>query len=241
MLEAKSLNKAAVPETLFADPSPANLQSTRLAVHANGDSSSCWVYVASGCRVYKLLIAMEDSSVGQGKESLLIPEHTQMALHIRYLLEILVLEKGVGLACALIQINCAWQLWHGVFARALIFMTKIFISALYVPTVSSNGYVATGGADRTVTIYDPRRWCAISRWLNCSKYEITGLTFSSVDPNYIYVQGVDYEVLCGQWKESKKAFSFRGDSNWLGFSKCSDRDILAGWCDSGSIFVADVF
>ncbi|CAA0841748.1 Unknown protein [Striga hermonthica] len=103
MLEAKSLNKAAVPETLFADPSPANLQSTRLAV------------------------------------------------------------------------------------------------------------------------------------------DITGLTFSSVDPNYIYVQGVDYEVLCGQWKESKKAFSFRGDSNWLGFSKCSDRDILAGWCDSGSIFVADVF
>ncbi|CAA0809113.1 Unknown protein, partial [Striga hermonthica] len=90
---------------------------------------------------------------------------------------------------------------------------------LYSATVSSNGYVATGGADCTVTIYDPRRWCAISGWLNCSKYEITGLTFSSVDPNYIYVQGVDYEVLCGQWKESKKAFSFRGDSNWLGFSK----------------------
>ncbi|KAL6506594.1 hypothetical protein OROHE_022426 [Orobanche hederae] len=62
-------------------------------------------------------------------------------------------------------------------------------------------------------------WCAVSRWLHCSKYEITGLAFSSVDPNYIYVQGVDYEVLCGQWRKSKKAFSFRGDSNWLGFSK----------------------
>lgn len=27
------------------------------------------------------------------------------------------------------------------------------------------------------------------------------------------------QVFCGQWKESKKVFSLRGDSNWLGFSK----------------------
>ncbi|KAL0351602.1 UNVERIFIED_CONTAM: hypothetical protein Scaly_1548900 [Sesamum calycinum] len=124
MLEAKRLNKAVVPESLIPHPSPANIRSTRLAVHANGDASSCWVYIASASRIYKL--------------------------------------------------------------------------------------------------------------------RITGLTFSSVDPNYIYVQGVDYEVLCGQWREREKAFSFRGDSNWLGFSKSSNRDIVAGWCDSGSIFVADV-
>ncbi|XP_028069590.1 uncharacterized protein LOC114272117 [Camellia sinensis] len=43
--------------------------------------------------------------------------------------------------------------------------------------------------------------------------EITGLSFASIDSDYIYIQGVDYEVLCGQWKESKKVFSFRGDSN----------------------------
>ncbi|KAG6388573.1 hypothetical protein SASPL_150003 [Salvia splendens] len=110
---------------------------------------------------------------------------------------------------------------------------------LYAVSMSSSGNIAVGGEDRTVTVYDPRRWCATSRWLNCSKYEITGLCFSSVDPNYLYVQGVDYEIMCGQWRESEKAFSFRGDSNWLGFSKCSDRDILAGWCDWGSIFVAD--
>ncbi|KAK3027788.1 hypothetical protein RJ639_042233 [Escallonia herrerae] len=105
---------------------------------------------------------------------------------------------------------------------------------------SSTGNIAVGGADRTVTIYDPRRWSTLSRWVNCSKYEITGLSFSSVDSDYIYIQGLDYEVLCGQWKERKKAFSFRGDSNWLGFSKCPNRDVLGGWCDSGSIFVADV-
>lgn len=111
---------------------------------------------------------------------------------------------------------------------------------IYAVSTSSTGTIAAGGADRTVTVYDPRRWSALSRWLNCSKYEITGLAFSSVDPNYIFVQGVDYEVLCGQWRDGEKAFSFRGDSNWLGFSKCSSRDILGGWCDSGNIFVADI-
>ncbi|KAJ7969814.1 Guanine nucleotide-binding protein, beta subunit [Quillaja saponaria] len=105
---------------------------------------------------------------------------------------------------------------------------------------SSTGNIAVGGADRTVTVYDPRRWSALSRWVHCSKYEITGLAFSSVDPDYIYIQGVDYEVFCGQWKENSKLFSFRGDSNWLGFSKCSNKDLLGGWCESGSIFVVDV-
>ncbi|XP_004516622.1 uncharacterized protein [Cicer arietinum] len=111
---------------------------------------------------------------------------------------------------------------------------------LYSVCSSSTGNIAVGGVDRTVTIYDPRRWSALSRWVHCSKYEITGLAFSTVDPDYIYIQGVDYEVFCGQWKESNKLFSFRGDSNWLGFSKCSNKDVLGGWCDSGSIFVVDV-
>ncbi|XP_057973713.1 uncharacterized protein LOC131161771 isoform X2 [Malania oleifera] len=110
----------------------------------------------------------------------------------------------------------------------------------YAVCCSSTGNIAVGGADRTVTIYDPRRWSALSRWVHCSKYEITGLAFSTTDPDYIYIQGVDYEVYCGQWKERKKIFSFRGDSNWLGFNKCPRDDVLGGWCDSGSIFVVDV-
>lgn len=111
---------------------------------------------------------------------------------------------------------------------------------LYSVCSSSTGNIAVGGVDRTVTIYDPRRWSSLSRWVHCSKFEITGLAFSTVDPDYIYIQGVDYEVFCGQWKERNKLFSFRGDSNWLGFSKCSNKDVLGGWCDSGSIFVVDV-
>ncbi|OEL38903.1 hypothetical protein BAE44_0000080 [Dichanthelium oligosanthes] len=110
---------------------------------------------------------------------------------------------------------------------------------IYSVCSSPAGLIATSGTDRAVTIYDPRRWSALSRWVGSSKYEITGLSFSSVDQSFIYVQGVDYEITCGRWKESERAFSFRGDSNWLGFSKSANTDVVAGWCESGSIFIAD--
>ncbi|TQD95545.1 hypothetical protein C1H46_018838 [Malus baccata] len=73
MLEAKSLSKAVVPSSLIKNPSPGSLQSTRLALHVAEDCSSCWVYIASGCQIYKLLIPLEESLVGEGKEGLLIP------------------------------------------------------------------------------------------------------------------------------------------------------------------------
>ncbi|THG07260.1 hypothetical protein TEA_001850 [Camellia sinensis var. sinensis] len=44
--------------------------------------------------------------------------------------------------------------------------------------------------------------------------QITGLAFASIDSDYIYIQGVDYE--------------------------CANKDVLGGWCDSGSIFVVDI-
>ncbi|XP_057795421.1 uncharacterized protein LOC131011693 isoform X2 [Salvia miltiorrhiza] len=347
MLEPKRLNKAVVPQSLIPHPSPASLQSTRLALHANGDASSCTVYIASASRIYKLRIALEDSVVGQGKQNLLIPERTQVLESSlvdrcphRSEIQSIVLAETKSMGRSLLgSVDSYGDLivsrvddfntdgstysvsprdcgvgegsWAGLcfnpgqlsmaatarsfcksidiydhdihlrtlrtlgFPTSLIFMDsfseggnsmlattegsqlsiwdlrvkenggcvqRIMGSVgdmLYAVSISSSGNIAAGGEDRTVTVYDPRRWCATSRWLNCSKYEITGLTFSSVDPSYIYVQGVDYEIICGQWREREKAFSFRGDSNWLGFSKCSDRDILAGWCDSGSIFVAD--
>ncbi|TXG53300.1 hypothetical protein EZV62_022469 [Acer yangbiense] len=446
LLEAKSLRKAVVPSTLIDNPSPGNLQSTRLALHVNEDGSSFLVYIASGCHVYKIQIGVEDSFVSEGKEGLLIPEYTQVldsALLDRcphrseiqsialagtnsagylvlgsvdsfghlivskqdtcgkdcfVLLLALVLLASL-LSCrkaceeSILASDCeapildrraassclAWQIcrvqllcvlkyisiiyvpggffvisiadfghctgkmsyqcallkfsdvdrhtysvlppdsgvgegsWTGLcfspsqwsmaavansfcksidvydqdihlrtlrtlwYPSSLNFvqnlshgnensilavtegcqltiwdlrmkekggcLQRIYGSIgdnLYTVCSSSTGNIAVGGADRTVTIYDPRRWSALSRWVHCSKYEITGLAYSSIDPDYIYVQGVDYEVFCGQWRESVKVFSFRGDSNWLGFSKSSDRDVLGGWSDSGSIFVADV-
>ncbi|KAI9201484.1 hypothetical protein LWI28_024180 [Acer negundo] len=348
-LEAKSLRKAVVPSTLIDNPSPGNLQSTRLALHVNEDGSSFLVYIASGYHVYKLQIGVEDSFVSEGKEGLLIPEYTQVldsalldrcphrseiqsiALagtnstgylvlgsvdsfgHLivskldtcdvdRHTYSVLPPDSGVGEGswtglcfspsqwsmaavansfCKSIDVydqdihlrtlrtlwypsslNFVHNLSHGNESSILAVtegcqltiwdlrmkekggcLQRIYGSIgdnLYAVCSSSTGNIAVGGADRTVTIYDPRRWSALSRWVHCSKYEITGLAYSSIDPDYIYVQGVDYEVFCGQWRESVKVFSFRGDSNWLGFSKSFDRDVLGGWSDSGSIFVADV-
>ncbi|KAJ8762098.1 hypothetical protein K2173_007153 [Erythroxylum novogranatense] len=351
MLEAKSLRKALVPPTLLQRPSPGTIQSSRLALHVNDEGSSCWVYVASGCHVYKVEISMEDSSLTKGKESLLVPVQTQVVessllnrcphrseiqsilLHEtegagylvlgsvdsyghliisklnangkdidRLTYSVLPRDSGVGEGswaglcfspshwsmaavarsfCRSVDVydqdiplrtlhtlwypsslNFLQNLNHGE-ENSLLAVTEgcqLTIwdlrmkesggcvrricgsvgNILYAVCSSSTGNIAVGGADRTVTIYDPRRWAAVSRWINCSKYEITGLAFSSLCPDYIYVQGVDYEIFCGQWKEKNKGFSFRGDSNWLGFSKSSSKDVLGGWCDSGSIFVADV-
>lgn len=317
----------------------------------NEDGSSCWVYIASASRIYKLLISLEGSSVNQGKQDLLIPEETEvlesaMVSRCPHRSEVqsivhsetdrkgcsilgsvdsyghLIVSKldssdtdadrltysvsprdcgiGEGSWAGLCFSPCQWSM--AAVARSFCKCIDVYDQDIYLRTLktlwcpssltfmqtphagnessvlavtegsqltiwdlrvkenggcvhricgsvgdmffavcsSPNGYIAAGGADRTVTVYDPRRWAALSRWKNCSKYEITALTFSSVDPDYIYVQGVDYEVLSGNWKECEKVFSYRGDSNWLGFSKTSSRDVLGGWCDSGNIFVAEV-
>ncbi|CAL9768855.1 unnamed protein product [Musa acuminata subsp. burmannicoides] len=350
MLEARSLRKAVVPASLFRDPSPGNIQSTRLALNVNDGGSSCSVYIASGCRVYKIEISMEDSVITKGKESLIIPVNAEV-IHSsavdrcphRSEIQSLVLTEGGDNCLIMGTVDCYGHLivsqldavgsvidrlsysvlprdcgigegsWAGIcfspahwstvavarsFCKSIdVYDQDIHIKSLqtlwypaslsffdnphyeghssvlavaegsqltiwdlrtnqnggcvqcvcgsigdliYSLCSSPSGTIAVGGSDRTVTIYDPRRWSAISRWVNCSKYEITGLYFSTIDSDYIYIQGVDYEVICGTWKEGRKAFSFRGDSNWLGFSKCANADVLAGWCDSGSIFVADV-
>ncbi|XP_022767905.1 uncharacterized protein LOC111312141 isoform X1 [Durio zibethinus] len=328
-LEAKSLRKAVVPSTLLDNPSPGNLQSTRLALHVNEVGSSCWVYIASGCNIYKLQILLEDSWLSKGKEGLLIPEPTEVIDSLllkrcphrseiqsivlaeiestgylvlgsvdayghlivskldtsgkdvdRITYSVLPRDFGVGEGswsglcfspdqwsmaavarsfCKSVDIydqdihlrtlhtlwypssinfmqnlgngnensmlaiteGCQLSIWDLRMKENGGCLNRICGSvgdSFYAVCSSSTGNIAVGGADRTVTIYDPRRWSALSRLVHCSKYE----------------------VFCGQWQESSKVFSFRGDSNWLGFSKCSNRDILGGWCDSGSIFVADV-
>ncbi|KAI5067022.1 hypothetical protein GOP47_0017550 [Adiantum capillus-veneris] len=111
-------------------------------------------------------------------------------------------------------------------------------------TSKDNMLVGTGGADRTAAVFDKRKWTALSRWTNCLKYEITGMSFSALDSDVLYVHGLDYEVICGSWihglaEHERRHFAFRGDSRWLGLSKCFNSDILAGWCESGSIFVGE--
>ncbi|TVU36398.1 hypothetical protein EJB05_18331 [Eragrostis curvula] len=353
MLAARSLRKASVPPTLLTDPSPGSLPPTRLAVHVNGDGSSCSAYIASGNCVYKMEISMDGEILSRGKDSLLIPDNAQVTSssvvdrcpHRSEIQSVALAEGGEGENCLILgTVDSYGHLivsrldtmaddidrtsysvpprdsgigegsWAGIcFSpthRSMVAVARQFCKSvdvydqdihlrslrtlwypssfsflqcssqvnesssllaiaegsqlsiwdlrmnnnggcvqrisgsvgnvLYSVCSSPSGPIATGGTDRTVTIYDPRRWSALSRWVGCSKYEITGLSFSSVDQSFIYVQGLDYEITCGLWKENERAFSFRGDSNWLGFSKCADTDVVAGWCESGNIFIADV-
>ncbi|MCO5612994.1 hypothetical protein L7F22_067267 [Adiantum nelumboides] len=119
------------------------------------------------------------------------------------------------------------------------------LDPLYAVCSSKNKTcVATGGAERSAVVFYIRKWTALSRWTNCLKYEITGMFFSALDSNVLYVHGLDYEVICGSWlhglsESERRHFAFRGDSRWLGLSKCIDSDVLAGWCESGSIFAGE--
>ncbi|KAL0360382.1 UNVERIFIED_CONTAM: hypothetical protein Sradi_3722700 [Sesamum radiatum] len=301
MLEAKRLNKAVVPESLIPHPSPANLRSTRLAVHvgafkefsffpsgmfvfmlkihklvgagqwrnfillglhciwlpylqtpitetgaycAFGMSfcADCFLYCAIIAMIYQfLVILMDDSFVARGKESLLIPERTQVldssvvnhCPHRSEIQSIVLAETenvdgftysvsprdfGVGegswaglcfnpnqLSMAAvarsfcksidiydqdIYLRTLRTLWY---PSSLIFMDNFNESGgsmlaitegsqlsiwdlrmkenggcvhrvmgsvgdmLYAVSISSCGNIAAAGADRTVTIYDPRR------------------------------------------------------------------------------------
>ena len=105
--------------------------------------------------------------------------------------------------------------------------------------------VACAGAERGVHVLDVDRWSVVKRWPGAMKFDITQLAFSSASPDHCYVAGADYELLCGCWARGALAggFAFRGDSRWLGVATASggrDKDIVAGWCESGHLFAASV-
>jgi len=118
---------------------------------------------------------------------------------------------------------------------------------LYSLGVSTNsqGYtdlLAVGGAGRTVSVFDTKKWTNCGNWKNCLKYEITSIQFSSKDSNVCYVGGLDSEVLAGNWDGSSGVDHFTGlrvDSRWLGISKLKDEELLFGFTGSSSVYWID--
>ncbi|KAF2297535.1 hypothetical protein GH714_025271 [Hevea brasiliensis] len=332
MLEARSLSKAVVSSTLIENPSPGNLQPTRLALHVNEDASSCWVYMASGCHLYKLQVPMQDSSVNKGKESLLIPLQTQVMdssvvnrcphrseiqsivlcetesvgnlvlgsvdsyghlivskldssgkdidsltysvsprdsgvgegswaglcfspsqwsmaavahsfcksidvydqdIHLRTLRTLWYpsslnflqnLNHGDGSSILAVTEGCQLTIWDlrmkengGCLHRICGSLGDIF----YAVCSSSTGNIAVGGADRTVTIYDPRRFFVANgkRAIKYFRLEETQTGLGSVRRvRHLTCLHVNSLLQCSN----------------------SNRDLLGGWCDSGSVFLADV-
>ncbi len=48
-------------------------------------------------------------------------------------------------------------------------------------------------------LLEPRKWRPAHKFSNCVKYAIYNLTFASSHPHYCFVNGLDFEVLCGRW------------------------------------------
>eukprot|EP00850_Spirogloea_muscicola_P020282 SM000211S06652 [mRNA] locus=s211:129494:138564:- [translate_table: standard] len=119
---------------------------------------------------------------------------------------------------------------------------------LYAADATSRGasaVVGVAGADRVAVVFDVDSTLMVDELP-----QATGLIFSSIDTSLVYVYGLDHEVVCGQWTSRAGSsvvhqVAFRGDSRWCGISKhqlkqAEDVDVLAGWCDTGSLFVADI-
>jgi len=105
--------------------------------------------------------------------------------------------------------------------------------------------LATAGAERGVHVVDVDRWSVVKRWPGAMKFDVTTLLVSNASPDHCYLAGLDYELLCGCWARGALAggFAFRGDSRWLGVAVAyggENRDVVAGWCESGHLFAARV-
>ncbi|CAL5400433.1 unnamed protein product [Camellia sinensis] len=101
----------------------------------------CWIWDASTGHCIKTLIDNENPPFSfvnfspNGKFILvgtLVNTLMLIGLHFQYHLEIVVLERVVGQGFASVQVNGSWQLSHTASAEALMYMTKIFTSRLYL-------------------------------------------------------------------------------------------------------------
>jgi len=111
---------------------------------------------------------------------------------------------------------------------------------LYSIGVGADGSIGIGGATRTLTVYDPRKWAVRAAWPSCLKHEIRSIHFSHADPSLCYVGGLDAEVIAGQWAGSGGGADhftcLRVDSRWIGLAIDPHRDSLFGCTASGAAY-----
>ncbi|KAG1667474.1 hypothetical protein FOA52_012229 [Chlamydomonas sp. UWO 241] len=88
------------------------------------------------------------------------------------------------------------------------------VSALAHIPLGSAGLLASAGTERAVVVIEPRRWQMVSKWAGVVKYPVTYLAVSAANPHYVYVGGLDYELVGGRWDRSPSTSgSAPGNSN----------------------------
>eukprot|EP01113_Clastostelium_recurvatum_P003309 TRINITY_DN11442_c0_g1_i1.p1 TRINITY_DN11442_c0_g1~~TRINITY_DN11442_c0_g1_i1.p1 ORF type:complete len:395 (-),score=69.83 TRINITY_DN11442_c0_g1_i1:6-1190(-) len=104
---------------------------------------------------------------------------------------------------------------------------------------SGDGLVGVGGAQRTLTVHDPRTWRAVNSWQHCLKQDMVSIHFSKSNKKLCFVGGVDSEIVCGDWacKGANSLEALRVDSRWLGIGADASSDMLVGLTAAGSLYV----
>ena len=64
------------------------------------------------------------------------------------------------------------------------------------------GVIGCCGGDRSVYVYDPKRWTIRGRAMGVTKSQAMSLSFSAVDPRIYFVHGADTQLVCGQWDDA---------------------------------------
>uniref|UniRef100_A0A7S4UE28 Anaphase-promoting complex subunit 4 WD40 domain-containing protein n=1 Tax=Guillardia theta TaxID=55529 RepID=A0A7S4UE28_GUITH len=75
-------------------------------------------------------------------------------------------------------------------------------NSLLLTTAWGEGIVGCAGMDRSVYVYDARKWNVCGRAMSVTKSDIMKLSFSSVNSKIFYAFGVDSQLIAGQWEEA---------------------------------------
>ncbi|EKX49281.1 hypothetical protein GUITHDRAFT_104810 [Guillardia theta CCMP2712] len=133
-------------------------------------------------------------------------------------------------------------------------------NSLLLTTAWGEGIVGCAGMDRSVYVYDARKWNVCGRAMSVTKSDIMKLSFSSVNSKIFYAFGVDSQakavqedvpvtVSTGGHKGThvvtggslRKVFEFRAGGRWIAAQKLDDEDLFWGVCDQQVLYSSAKF
>ncbi|CAI5535532.1 unnamed protein product [Closterium sp. Naga37s-1] len=141
----------------------------------------------------------------------------------------------VTMPCHHAMSSCQLSIWDerssengGCIQRITVSPAAEPLYALASTVGSGTGLVAVGGAERTVAVYDVRKWAARGRWVGCVRQDVMGIAFpvaaggereevrrerqegqqgqeglSFGSDESVFVWSGDNEVVCGRWTEGE--------------------------------------
>ena len=116
---------------------------------------------------------------------------------------------------------------------------KLFDLDTIVDNGSGSTLVATAGEDRSVYVFDSRKWNNRFTWNNCLKYAASFVRFSQSarEDQIMYASGLDYGELTVSNYTQRTGRAWNGmhaDNRWIGLDMRSSDDAIAGVTATGT-------